>query len=415
MPRIFYVRPLPQLPAPTHITASMQIQYFAKLSVLFLINPGWFVTNFMKSKIPHIKSLVTFFLIVSLSHFTMAGFGQSTPTASSFYASFRTNLYATAPDGSSVLMDGTLTQYDTSYSNNVDGMDARKLSNPSEDLGMLRNNIVLIIERRHTIQDADSIFFKMWNMRPVAYRLDLIAYNLNVPGRVGLIQDKFLHTSTVLSLNDTTHFSFTATSDLASQATDRFMVVFGSPSFGVMPITFISQKALRQDNLVNVEWKTANETGISKYEIERSVNGNYFEKISGIKADNKTSNSYTWTDENPASGYNYYRIGSVSLDEKISYSAVMKLFMGAGAPVMRLYPNPAAPGNLNLKMVNQQPGIYSVKLLNAFGQVVLARSFYSGSGSSVENLKPGPAISKGIYHLEITTPSGARSFISVAF
>jgi Secretion system C-terminal sorting domain len=361
------------------------------------------------------KRLVTFFLMVVCIHHTTVGYGQNTPTASSFFASFRTNLYAPAPDGSSALMDGTLTQYDTSYSNNVDGMDARKLSNPSEDLGMLRNNTVLIIERRHTIQGADSIFFKMWNMRPVTYKLDLVAYNLNVPGRVGLIEDKFLHSSTMLSLNDTTHVSFTVTSDPASQATDRFMVVFGSPSFGVMPITFISQKVLQLDQKVSVEWKTANESGINQYEIERSVTGIHFEKVVGLKADNNTSNSYTWTDQNPASGYNYYRIGSVSYDGKISYSPVMKLFMDAATVGMHIYPNPAAPGNLNLQMINQQAGIYQVKLINAFGQVVMTRSVYNAGGTSVENLKPGTGIPKGIYQLEITSPAGKRSVISAVF
>ena len=93
----------------------------------------------------------------------------------------------------------------------------------------------------------------------------------------------------------------------------------------------------------------------------------------------------------------------------------MKLFIGNGSAGMHLYPNPAAPGNLNLQMVNQQPGMYMVKLINTFGQVFMTRSVYTAGGISLENLKPGLNIPKGLYQLEITSPQGKKNIISVIF
>src|SRR5664279_1839868 len=105
----------------------------------------------------------------------------------------RSNLYHVETDGTTNLLDGDLTQYDASYSNAVDGMDARKMSNFSENIGMLRGTSTLVIERRHTIDNADTIFYKMWNIRhEETYQLEFIASNLDHPGLLGYLEDSYL-------------------------------------------------------------------------------------------------------------------------------------------------------------------------------------------------------------------------------
>ena len=312
-------------------------------------------------------------------------------------------------------MDGTLTQYDTSYSNNIDGMDARKMSNSSENFGMLRNNVVLIIERRHTIEGNDSIFFKMWNMRTVTYRLDLIASNLNVPGRTGVLQDKYLQTETPLNLNDTSRINFTVTSDPKSYASDRFMVVFSTAGFATLPLTFTSIKAFQRDNSVKIDWTTANETSLKQYDIERSVTGNNFVEITGIKANNTAVNNYQWLDTYPEEGNNYYRIRATNSDGKISYSDVVKLYFGKENPRINIYPNPVTGNNLNLQMINQPAGLYEVKLMNSFGQTFMTKTIQYNGGSTIENISPEKNIPKGFYQLEIKNPRGDKKVMSVIF
>lgn len=361
------------------------------------------------------KNIFTLTLAITRLLFIASSSPLSASSSSSEFAQFRTNLYIIASDGTNVLMDGTLTQYDTGYSNNVDGMDARKMSNPSENFGMLRNNTVLIIERRHTIQSNDSIFFKMWNMRTVTYRLDLIAYNLNVPGRIGILQDKYLQTQTPLNLNDTSRINFSVNADPKSYASDRFMVVFSTPGFATLPLTFTSVKAFQQDNSVKIGWMTANETSIEQYDIEKSVTGNNFLKINEIKANNTAINNYQWVDEDPAEGYNYYRIRATNTDGKINYSNVVKLYFGKENQRINIYPNPASVNNLNLQMISQPPGIYEVRLMNSFGQIFMTKTIQYTGGSSIENISPGKNIPKGFYQLEIKTPAGERKVISLVF
>jgi hypothetical protein len=80
-----------------------------------------------------------------------------------------------------------------------------------------------------------------------------------------------------------------------------------------------------------------------------------------------------------------------------------------------LYPNPATVDNLNLKMINQLPGNYEVRFINSYGQCVALSTFNYNGGNSLQKIKAGRTIPAGIYHLEITKPSGERQVINVLF
>jgi hypothetical protein len=341
-----------------------------------------------------------------------------TGSPNSFTADFgqiRSNLYIVSADKSTVLMDGTLTQYDMDYSNDIDGMDARKMSNFSENLGLLRANTVLVIERRQTIRGNDSIFFKMWNLRTFNYQLEFIASNLNKYGATGVLEDNYLHTSSTLNLNGTTHLNFSVTNDPASKASDRFRIIFTTAIYSPLPVTFIAAKAFLENKLITIDWKTANESHVNRYNIERSVDGINFLRATEIKANNQSSNSYRWTDTNLAGNNNYYRIRSIDNDGKISYSDIMKVYVAKSNQSISIYPNPATGNHLNVQLVNQEPGLYEMRLLNSFGQNFMTKSFQYSGGTNTQNIKPAQSIPKGIYQLEIKTPCGNKKVISVVF
>ena len=255
----------------------------------------------------------------------------------------------------------------------------------------------------------------MWNMRSTTYHLELIASNLNKPSRKGILEDNYLKISTPLNLNGTSFINFSVTNDPASKASDRFRVVFittvNSPALPV----FTSVTIFQQNNSVNIDWKTTNENNIKQYDIEKSAAGNNFVKTTDIKANNSSSYIYHWVDVNPAEGYNYYRLSSLTIDGKISYSDILKVYIEKRNQGFSIYPNPATGNNMNLQMINQHPGIYEVRLMNSFGQIFMTKSIQHAGGSSIENLNPTRNIPKGIYQLEIKTPAGNKKAISVVF
>lgn len=361
---------------------------------------------------PPMKNIFTLVLVLTVAHFTAISSPSGGP--SSLFAQFRTNLYEVG-SGTTYLVDGTLTQYDTSYSNNVDGMDARKMFNPGENFGMLRNGTVLIIERRHTIINNDTIFLKMWNMHSMTYHLEMVAYNLNTPGRIGVLIDHYLKSETSLNLNDTSQINFSVTADPGSYAPDRFMVVFSTPTFAALPLTFTSVQASKYNNSIKIDWATANETSLKEYNLQKSSSGNNFTNIADINARNTTINNYEWIDAHPAEGYNYYRIEAVNSDGKINYSNVMKLYFGNENQRINIFPNPASENNLNLQLVNECVGKYEIALINSFGQTLMTKTIQYTGGSKIENISPQKNIPKGLYQLEIKMPDGNKKAISVIF
>ncbi len=332
------------------------------------------------------------------------------------FGQLRSNLYIVAPDGSTVLMDGSLTQYYSDYTNNLDGMDARKMSNFSENWGMLRNDRVYVIERRHSIERADSIFFKMWNMRIITYQIELIATGLGKEGRHAVLEDKYLKKSTPVNLDGNTYVNFSVTADPDSKASDRFRIIFSNEvAAGLLPLDFTSVMAFEKNNSVSINWGTANEKNVKQLDIERSVNGKDFSKLNSVASQNNPVNNYHWIDASPNEGNNYYRIVSRDLDGKTIYSEVVKVYVSGVRQSIHVFPNPATVNNFNLQMTNQKAGLYELRLINSFGQVFVKKTIQYAGGTSVEKIHLLPTIPKGIYQLEIKTPDEDKKVITVIF
>lgn len=328
------------------------------------------------------------------------------------------NLYALQKDSTTILLDGGLTQFRPDFSNNLDSLDIRKMSNFSENFGLTRGTTTLVVERRKTIAVADTIFFKLWQTRQREYQLEFVTMNLEQPGLKGYLEDKYLQTRTSLNLNGSNHINFSITSNLASADVYRFRIIFSNTAnAGILPLTFASVKAYQQNNSVNVDWKTESENNIKQYDVERSLDGTFFMEVATMTPYNLPSNFYHWTDHHPVGQNSYYRIRSTQMDGEIKYSKVVKINIRDKriAAGMSLFPNPARSNNINLKMTNQEPGTYKIRLTNIYGQAIMLPSLNYGGGNTVEKLDFTKIISPGIYHLEIIKPTGEKQVINVMF
>ena len=326
----------------------------------------------------------------------------------------RSNLYVVTANASTVLLDGDLTQYDPSFSNTVDGMDARKMSNFSENIGMIRGTTTLVIERRHTIDNTDTIFYKLWNTQQRLYQLEFITSNLNHPGLTGYLEDSYLHTSVAINLNGANNINFSVNSDPASSAIYRFRIIFTTAAAGLMPLSFTSVKAYQQNNTIQVAWKTTNEQNMKLYNVEKSTDGNRFSNVSDVSANNLPVNNYSWTDVHPADGYNYYRIHSTGIGGEIKYSEVLKVFSG-GKGDIKVFPNPITDNTIHLQIINQPAGLYEIKLVNNSGQSVITKQIQHAGGTGSETIRPAQHIPKGFYQLEVTRPDGSKMNIYLMY
>ena len=328
----------------------------------------------------------------------------------------KSNLNLANSDGTTTLLDGDLTQYDPSYSNALDGMDARKMSNFSENIGMERVSTCLVIERRHTITNTDTIFYKIWNLSTQRnYQLEFAASNLSQPGLSGFVEDLYLNTKTPISLDGSGFVNFSINADAASRDIYRFRLIFTTAVGGALPLTFTGLNAYRHNTAINIDWKTATENNMKDYTVERSTDGSNFKGIAMIKANNLPVNNYSYTDAYPATGSNYYRILSADINGVSKYSEVLKVDIEKGFSLMKVFPNPVINKTINLQVINEPAGLYVIRLVNGFGQLMSTKQVQHPGGSSTVTITPLQNIPHGIYQLEINQPGGAKTNLSVVY
>ena len=113
-----------------------------------------------------------------------------------------------------------------------------------------------------------------------------------------------------------------------------------------LPVQYNYFKGSMAAGKSNLNWQTASEFDALNYVVERSADGNAFREIGTVSAKNtvETSN-YSFTDANPLSGSNYYRLKQVDKSGKFAYSTIVKLDREKNTgKLMRAFPNPASAG-----------------------------------------------------------------------
>jgi len=135
------------------------------------------------------------------------------------------------------------------------------------------------------------------------------------------------------------------------------------------------------NNIVDVEWKTATEKNNDFFTVERSEDGFFFEPITMIEGagNSNTLLLYNFADENPIEGKSYYRLKQTDYDGTSSYSKIVNISfsknVGNQVNEINLYPNPATD-NVNIFAENLKS--YSeVEIIISNDKGSKIRSFWS--------------------------------------
>ena len=316
--------------------------------------------------------------------------------------SFSTSLYYTEGSGFRRLADGVMSVYNNSYSVNVDGDDADEINNWDENIAIARSGHHLSIESRPVIGARDTIPLFMNGMHKMNYQFEFNAGNFSNPALMATLIDSFTHINTPLSVTGTTVVPFSVTSDPASIATNRFMVIFGPLT--PLAVSEITINVYQKNQGIQVDWVTRTETDMDHYEVEKSANGSQFSKVgSALSFGNSTSpTSYGWFDANPFMGLNYYRIKAIAKSGQIKYSAIVKVNISVGPGTITISPNPINGNMIELYFTNIPKGTYGINLTNSIGQLLLKTTVQHAGGSSVQTIELQNNLPGGVYDLRIT-------------
>jgi hypothetical protein len=127
---------------------------------------------------------------------------------------------------------------------------------------------------------------------------------------------------------------------IAPSGLNEFFIHTGT--IGPLSISLNNISAVNAGNRNRVDWSTTDETNASKFELERSTDGINFKYLGTIVTKGQGS-TYSYWDEEPAIGMNYYRLKMYSISERYELSKTVNAFVkGNGAFVVEAYPNPVS-------------------------------------------------------------------------
>ncbi|HWB90729.1 MAG TPA: T9SS type A sorting domain-containing protein [Puia sp.] len=211
--------------------------------------------------------------------------------------------------------------------------------------------------------------------------------------------NKLITTASTSTTTTVVSFEITAT----NLATGYYTVLYSTAPI-VLPVTLSSFTASAQGNTALLQWSASQTAALGKFSIERSADGTNFSTIAAVTAatDAATAEQYTFTDNGPLAGVNYYRLAMVDRDGTAAWSGIRSVSFAAGssAPVVTVYPNPVV-NQLHLTLTDAT-GAIAIRLLNSQGQPL--RTISAVAPATLEI--PVNGLARGIYFLAIDGSNG---------
>ena len=309
-----------------------------------------------------------------------------------------------------VLADGVVAAFSSDFSDGVGAEDAAKLTNTAESIAILNGHDSLSIDARQAPEPNDTLFLRLRKINKPEYRFQIFGHQMDPGTTQPYLIDRYLNTSQALSVTDTNNIAFQTDASIpASYAPDRFYIVFREST--VLPVTFVNVQAAARDKQIEVSWEITAETGIRKYEVEKTTEGMPFAKCGEITAGNGVPNAhYTWLDEHPEQGDNYYRIRAVDAQGGGFYSKIVRARTG-GTPSLEVYPNPVSGRFVHFKLNDLPESRITLTLLDAQGRRLQweERTYPGGT----QTFELDDHLSAGAYYLEVS--AAGHSYTKIIF
>lgn len=143
-------------------------------------------------------------------------------------------------------------------------------------------------------------------------------------------------------------------------------------STGVLPIKLSYFNGMFSEGKVKLSWATSTEENFEKFEIERSSDGFIFEKMGEVKGagfNTYQQNDYSFADQSPVIGKNYYRLKNLDLNGTFDYSKIIRVDVNTSRSII-LYPNPVVGQSLTVKINFEPMSFDRIQIVDNLGMVI---------------------------------------------
>lgn len=192
-----------------------------------------------------------------------------------------------------------------------------------------------------------------------------------------------------------------------------FALANSSGGLNALPIELMTFTAEPLDNKVELNWGTASELNNDYFSIERSNDGVNFETVVTVEGAGN-SNSFLWYttfDEQPFTGWSYYRLKQTDFNGEYAYSDIQAVqFVDKSQPQsieFNLFPNPSNGLLVYMEILdvyNLNSGEMKITVYDVQGKVVYTQmEVLEFSHSQFISLDFGRKFPAGLYSIAVTS------------
>ena len=185
----------------------------------------------------------------------------------------------------------------------------------------------------------------------------------------------------------------------------QWMAQFSRAITEPLPLELTSYTAaLAPDNTgVDIGWTTAGEQNNKYFVLQRSGDGQNFSGLDTVvpaTPSSTTPRSYSFVDQSPLGGANYYRLTQVDLNGAISYFGIREVTLPAGTTALSISPNPCTD-HIFVRLEDAAAGIIAVDIIDAQGRVLRRYTFQKQQTEWSDTFTVGD-LPPGQYFLQLT-------------
>jgi hypothetical protein len=251
-----------------------------------------------------------------------------------------------------------------------------------------------------------NVVYQLYSHNPVQ---DVNTGGIPIPSA----SDELIYTSGSVSLNNSNGFSFSEIKQLPNPyccvdpwTQYSYFVKITSPDFqnilltnvvepgcAALPIKLKTFTAVRNKANVTLSWVTELEENNKGFEIQRlSGSGNWqtvgFVNTSAVNGNSSIPLNYGFTETNNTKGISQYRLKEVDLSNKHFYSPIRSVRGDGQKTMLIIYPNPSTNGKINI-IFEEAVATRDVSVIDINGRVIKMWKGITNNNLQVENLNPG--------------------------
>ncbi|MBL0102987.1 MAG: T9SS type A sorting domain-containing protein [Bacteroidetes bacterium] len=174
-----------------------------------------------------------------------------------------------------------------------------------------------------------------------------------------------------------------------------------------LPIKLLTFTADHEGENIVCHWITGSETNNDHFDIERSFDGETFEKIgkvNGYGAGVSTTNrSYSFEDPDKCHEIRYYRLRQVDIDGQFEYSETVAVNCISKDQMIQIHPNPAYE-TITYQFSQANDEVLNIRIIDVTGRILKDENVNAIRGFNSFNT-PVSELPAGVYYLHIRSNS----------